>query len=158
MNPFLISTKCPMLFGCGTSMTVASKIQELGCKKVMIVCDDWLSKQENFKAFMNTFSEVETYVWNHVIPDPTDISVEEGAVIARQENIDGIIGIGGGSSLDSAKAINTLLHSDFPINQYFAELGPDAKVPNPGVPMILIPTTSGTGQTAPRRLSLPIPG
>ena len=145
MNPFLISTKCPMLFGCGTSMTVASKIQELGCKKVMIVCDDWLSKQENFKAFMNTFSEVETYVWNHVIPDPTDISVEEGAVIARQENIDGIIGIGGGSSLDSAKAINTLLHSDFPINQYFAELGPDAKVPNPGVPMILIPTTSGTG-------------
>ena len=132
MNPFLISTKCPMLFGCGTSMTVASKIQELGCKKVMIVCDDWLSKQENFKAFMNTFSEVETYVWNHVIPDPTDISVEEGAVIARQENIDGIIGIGGGSSLDSAKAINTLLHSDFPINQYFAELGPDAKVPNPG--------------------------
>ena len=47
MNPFLISTKCPMLFGCGTSMTVASKIQELGCKKVMIVCDDWLSKQEN---------------------------------------------------------------------------------------------------------------
>ena len=145
MNPFLISTKCPMLFGCGTSMTVASKIQELGCKKVMIVCDDWLSKQENFKAFMNTFSEVETYVWNHVIPDPTDISVEEGAVIARQENIDGIVGIGGGSSLDSAKAINTLLHSDFPINQYFAELGPDAKVPNPGVPMILIPTTSGTG-------------
>lgn len=94
---------------------------------------------------MNTFSEVETYVWNHVIPDPTDISVEEGAVIAKQENIDGIIGIGGGSSLDSAKAINTLLHSDFPINQYFAELGPDAKVPNPGVPMILIPTTSGTG-------------
>lgn len=145
MNPFLISKKCPMLFGCGTSMTVASKIQKLGCKKVMIVCDDWLSKQENFKAFMNTFSEVETYVWNHVIPDPTDISVEEGAVIARQENIDGIIGIGGGSSLDSAKAINTLLHSDFPINQYFAELGPDAKVPNPGVPMILIPTTSGTG-------------
>ena len=48
MNPFLISTKCPMLFGCGTSMTVASKIQELGCKKVMIVCDDWLSQQENF--------------------------------------------------------------------------------------------------------------
>ena len=68
-------------------MTVASKIQELGCKKVMIVCDDWLSQQENFKAFMNTFSEVETYVWNHVIPDPTDISVEEGAVIARQETL-----------------------------------------------------------------------
>lgn len=93
---------------------------------------------------MNTFSEVETYVWNHVIPDPRISSVEEGAVIARQENIDGSSALAA-AVLWFAKAINTLLHSDFPINQYFAELGPDAKVPNPGVPMILIPTTSGHG-------------
>ena len=77
-----------------------------------------------------------------MIPDPTDVSVEEGARVAINENIDGIIGIGGGSAMDSAKAINTLIHSSFPIDQYFAELGPDAKVPNPGVPMILIPSSA----------------
>ena len=145
MNSFLISRKCPMLFGRGTSNTAAAKMKEMGCRKVLIVCDEWLSEQPNFKDFISTFSDLELCVWNHVIPDPTDVSVEEGARVAINENIDGIIGIGGGSAMDSAKAINTLIHSSFPIDQYFAELGPDAKVPNPGVPMILIPTTSGTG-------------
>ena len=95
----------------------------------MIVCDDWLSKQENFKAFMNTFLRWRPTSGTMSSRIPRISVWRKAQSLPNRKTLTASSAFGGGSSLDSAKAINTLLHSDFPINQYFAELGPDAKVP-----------------------------
>ena len=75
-----------------------------------------------------------------VLPDPPDHAVEKAAELAREKQIDLIVACGGGSSLDTAKAINILMTNSAPINDYE---GID-KVTNPGVPLIAVPTTAGT--------------
>ena len=70
--------------------------------------------------------------------------IEEGAVLAKAEGVDAIVGIGGGSALDAAKGINVLLGNPSPIIQYF-----DKSIPlKPGKVLVLIPTTAGTGSEA----------
>jgi alcohol dehydrogenase len=84
---------------------------------------------------------VETAIFNKVQPDPPDTIVEEGARLAREEGVDGIVALGGGSAMDTAKAINVLINNPEPITQYFGV----QKNLKPGLPLIFIPTTSGTG-------------
>jgi alcohol dehydrogenase len=67
--------------------------------------------------------------------------VERAAEIARNEAIDGIVAIGGGSAIDTAKGINVLINNPPPIMKYFGM----QKRLKLGVPMVFIPTTSGTG-------------
>jgi alcohol dehydrogenase class IV len=78
--------------------------------------------------------------YGNVLPDPPDVMVNECGELARREKVDGIVGVGGGSTLDTAKAVNLLLTNPGSIQGYF---GPG--IPHlPGKPLILIPTTSGT--------------
>lgn len=84
---------------------------------------------------------IEVTCFDGVLPDPPDEMVEEAAEMARNANCDCIIGLGGGSSMDTAKGVNVLMNNPPPIRQYFG-VRYDLK---PGVPLIFIPTTSGTG-------------
>lgn len=133
----------PALMGSGASLRVGMKTRELGCRKVLVVHDQGLKDVgiadtiiENIQA-----AGIETVVFGKVLADPPDILVEEVAELARNEKIDGIVAVGGGSAIDTAKGINTLINNPPPILQYFG-YRTDLK---PGVPMIFIPTTSGTG-------------
>jgi alcohol dehydrogenase len=67
--------------------------------------------------------------------------VEEAAAIARDAGCDVIVGIGGGSSMDTAKGVNVLMNNEPPIMRYFGV----PKSLKPGVPLIFLPTTAGTG-------------
>jgi alcohol dehydrogenase class IV len=69
-------------------------------------------------------------------------TVNRAGKLAQNEKVDIVIGIGGGSSLDTAKAAVVLVDNPLPINNYFISKG---VVPKSAVPLILIPTTSGTG-------------
>jgi len=80
-------------------------------------------------------------VFDQVPSDPPDHVIEEAASLARKEGADGVVGVGGGSVMDTAKTVNILLTNPPPISKYF---GPNA-VPNPVKPLVLLPTTSGTG-------------
>jgi len=82
-------------------------------------------------------------VWDGVRPDPTDVIVNEGVKHYRRAGCDGVIGYGGGSSMDAAKSIALLaLTGEESIHPY---MPPELK-PVPGmVPYIAVPTTSGTG-------------
>ena len=73
--------------------------------------------------------------------DPPEAIIDAASELARQEKVEAIIGIGGGSSMDAAKAVNVLLGNPGSISRYF-----DQSIPqNPGKPLFLIPTTAGTG-------------
>ena len=79
-------------------------------------------------------------IYDEVIPNPTNQVVETGYELARKNKVDSIVAVGGGSSIDTAKAINVLLANGGNIMDYEG-IG---NVPKAGYPLIAIPTTSGT--------------
>ena len=80
-------------------------------------------------------------LFNQIEPEPSPASAEAGARLARRKTCSLVIGIGGGSSLDTAKAIAMLTLNQGKVSDY---VGLDL-VPHPGLPTILVPTTAGTG-------------
>lgn len=133
----------PATMGYGSSKRIGMDLAKAGHKKVFLVYDkgmwDFGIAQPVIANLQATGIEVITF--DGVVADPPDEMVEEAAEIARKEEVDAIIGLGGGSSMDTAKGINVLMNNEPPIRQYFGVRN-DLK---PGVPLYFIPTTSGTG-------------
>lgn len=109
-----------------------------------IVCDDALSDVGRRAAALLASVGIKSVLFTEIRPEPTDKSIFKGVEAAKKHpGINGIVGIGGGSSLDTAKCINVLLNNPGPLKQYASV---DADLPTkPGFPLILIPTTAGTG-------------
>lgn len=77
--------------------------------------------------------------------EPSVNTVREGVQFARESECDFIIGLGGGSVIDAAKAISVMLTNEGDILDYIEVVGTGKKIKNPSLPCIAIPTTSGTG-------------
>ena len=85
-------------------------------------------------------------VYDGVEIEPTDRSMEEAAEYARQRELDGLIAVGGGSALDTCKAVNLLTTYPAPLLDYINQpVGSGRPVPGPLKPLIAVPTTAGTG-------------
>ena len=139
----------PILFGCGTSALLGEKLKELGLKKVLAIYDKGVFDAGLVTKMLDTVkaSGIDIITFDKVEPDPPDYLVNEAAELGLKENVCGIVGIGGGSSVDTAKGVRLLLTYPAPINQYFAYTGfkPDESKLKP---CVVIPTTSGTGSEA----------
>lgn len=134
----------PVLFGPGSSMRTGLKVRQLGVQKVLCVYDQGVKNAgiadrviDNLKA-----AGLQVILFDGVQADPPDTVINEAADIANAEKVDGIVGVGGGSSMDTAKAINVLLTNPPPINLYYVGSGNEHQ---PGKVLVLLPTTAGTG-------------
>ena len=141
---FNINLLPPVLFGTDTSLKAGERLKELGCTKVLVVYDQGVKKAgipDKIIASVKA-AGIGVAVYEGVQADPPFPTLEECAAIGRKENVDGVLAIGGGSTMDTAKAANVLLTNPSPIKQYTVRGGPSMK---PGKVLVLIPTTSGTG-------------
>jgi alcohol dehydrogenase class IV len=130
-------------FGAGISGRVPERVEECGGGRVLLVADPGVlaagvvdkvtDALENASMPYVLFSDIE--------PEPEARSIVDGVELARSEGCDAVVGIGGGSALDSAKSIAVMLENEGHIRDYAGQ----NLVPNPGVPMIGLPTTAGTG-------------
>lgn len=129
-------------FGEGVSAKLGEMAVGMGARKAFVVYDKGVKAAGIVDGLIGSLKAagIETVEYDGVLANPPDTQVEEAASIARSANVDIIVAIGGGSSIDSAKAINILLTNPSPINQYD---GINA-VKAPGKPLIAIPTTAGT--------------
>lgn len=84
---------------------------------------------------------VESVVFDKVKPNPLTVTAEEGAELAKQEKCDCVLGLGGGSIMDCAKGIAFIVKNDGDINDYIF----GRKAGTESLPLILVPTTCGTG-------------
>jgi len=138
------SQPCPVIFGRGAIAALGEKIAELGCKKVLCVYESGVEKAGIAARAIKSIRDkgIDVVSFTGVVPDPTTDVVDEGGAVARKENADCIVGIGGGSSMDTAKAISILLTKPGQAKDYIlaAPIFIDTKTP-----VILVPTTSGTG-------------
>lgn len=133
----------PVLHGVNAAMRTGIKARELGMKKALVVYDMGVYNAGIVEPVIESLkaSKIEVVKFDKVVPDPPDHMCNEGGELAQSEKIDGIIAIGGGSTMDTAKAINMLTCNPTPINQWFFPSEPQGE----SVPMIAIPTTAGTG-------------
>jgi alcohol dehydrogenase class IV len=132
-----------IIFGNGSLLTLAVHIKELHAQNPLVVIDKNLAKTGLLERVASVLvSEgIKFTVYDKVDPEPGIELADEGAKIALKNKCDMVIGIGGGSAMDVAKAIAVLATNKGSAVDY---LGLN-KVPKHGLPKIMIPTTAGTG-------------
>jgi alcohol dehydrogenase class IV len=139
----LFRTTRKILFGLGAVEKTGPEAQLLKAKKVLIITDTGVIQAGLLQGIEKSLQTagLPFVIFDGVEPDPRIEVVEKSVEKAKKEGIDLIIGFGGGSSLDIAKVTSIMITNPGKIDSFF---GIDL-VPNPGVPVILIPTTAGTG-------------
>lgn len=135
-------------FGPGVTREVGEDMAALGVKRVMVVTDPNLAKSETVATVLSSLSAaaIDAVLYDQVHIEPTDSSFKHAIDFATDGNFDGYVGVGGGSSMDTAKVAN--LYATYP-DEFFAYVNPPIgqgkPVPGKLKPLIAIPTTAGTG-------------
>lgn len=139
---FSFFVKTNLTFGCGASAVLPEIIEKYGLKKIMLVYDGGVKAAGIADQVIEQIrkSGVSYQIFDGVIPNPTNEIVEAAAKEAKRFGAEGFIAVGGGSSIDLAKAVNILMTNPGPIEQY----GGINKIKNNCLPLIAIPTTAGT--------------
>jgi len=132
-----------IIVGGGASAEAGIQAKRLKATKVLLVTDAFMVDCGLAGKVSDAITKegVEVELFSGVNPDPTDTNVREGLAAFKKANCQAVVGLGGGSPMDCAKMISVLTANEEPLSQY-AGLH---KVPNKGVPVIVIPTTAGTG-------------
>ncbi|HEV2655833.1 MAG TPA: hydroxyacid-oxoacid transhydrogenase [Ktedonobacteraceae bacterium] len=138
----------PIKFGPGATDEVAYDLKRLGVKHALIVTDPGVMKiglPDRVRSLLKD-ADVGSEIYDDVHVEPSDVSFEAIGSYVQGRNYDGIVAIGGGSSIDSAKAANLLSTYPAPIMDYINKpVGKGLPVPGPLKPLVAIPTTAGTG-------------
>ena len=135
-------------FGEGATREVGFEVARLGAKRVAVVTDPRMAKLEPVDVVMESLRAegVEAVVFDEAQVEPTDESFKAAIEFAAEGAFDAFVSVGGGSSIDTAKAAN--LYSTYPadfLTYVNAPIGEGAPVPGQLKPHIAVPTTSGTG-------------
>jgi alcohol dehydrogenase class IV len=138
----------PIKFGLGAMDEIAYDVRRFGLGKVLIVTDRNVAELGLPARVAALLGEegIKSEIYDGAEVEPTDRSMEEATEHARQKDFDGLIAVGGGSSMDTCKAVNLLTCYPAPIRDYINKpVGKGIPVPGPLKPMIAVPTTAGTG-------------
>ncbi|MDF2962825.1 MAG: acetaldehyde dehydrogenase [Paenibacillus sp.] len=130
-------------FGNGSINQLAEHVQRLGGRKALIVGDPGVVRAgivDRLNGILQKAS-VPCELFSDIQSDPDIESVEKGTALGKEAGCDIVVGVGGGSSLDTAKAIGLMLGNAGNIRDYVGI----NKVPSKGAPVIAVPTTAGTG-------------
>lgn len=135
-----------MLFGAGEVARLGEVARELGGTRCLLVSDQGMVDAGYVRDATRALKarRMEVFAFHDFSHDPTSAMVEKGRAYAAPFNIDLIVGLGGGSSMDCAKAINFVLTNGGTMRDYWGY----GKALKPLVPMVGVPTTAGTGSEA----------
>ena len=147
-NTHIFYSPNKVIIGMNTADLVAEEAKQLGGDKVMVVTDPGVIQAELTGSIEDAMQAagIDYVIYDNVEPDPPARVIDEGAEVFRQQGCNLVLGIGGGSSLDASKGISILAGNSGSILEY---VGID-QVPQKGAPMILMPTTAGTGSEVSR--------
>jgi alcohol dehydrogenase class IV len=148
---FSITTLPRLHFGTGISSRLPEILLEYGNQILLISGpEDW----DQFPTFQKLFSSIKSVGIQcqkiFVQGEPSPRLVDEAVREFRNQKVDAVVGIGGGSVLDTAKAIAGLLIPGNSISDHLEGVGPELPFRGPTTPFIAVPTTAGTGSEATR--------
>jgi alcohol dehydrogenase class IV len=127
----------------GCSDDLGSVATRLGMRRPLIVTDPFMAEHGPAGRFAEALGAP---LFPGVQADPTTANVADGLAALREHDADGVIAVGGGSSLDTGKAVAVMARNDGAIGDY-AGYG---RIPRAGLPLIGVPTTAGTGSEVTR--------
>ena len=135
-------------YGPGVTGELGFEMARLGARRVMVVTDPMLSTSGPVSVALESLRAegIDAVLFDRVSVEPTDLSFKEAIGFATEGSFDGYVAVGGGSSMDTAKAAN--LYATYPaefLAYVNAPVGEGRPVSGPLRPLIAIPTTSGTG-------------
>ena len=136
-----------IIFGVGSLKQLGAEARELGQKAILVTGRGSVRRTGMLDGVIQDLRNngVDTLIFDKVVPNPRTSTIDEGARLVRQEGVDLIIGLGGGSAMDTAKGIRLASTGTKPLWDY---IGTDIKVSGTLLPLILVPTTAATGSEA----------
>src|SRR6266480_7150273 len=136
-------------FGVGVTREIGMDLAEMKAKRVMVLTDPNLARLAPVATVVESLRDnrIGYSLFDRVHVEPTDVSFREAIEFATQGDFDSFVAVGGGSTIDTAKAAN--LYSTYPPADFLDYVNPPIGkgLPVPGAlrPLIAIPTTAGTG-------------
>jgi hydroxyacid-oxoacid transhydrogenase len=135
-------------FGNGVTAEIGHDLADMGLRRVAVLTDPWLSRLRPVATVLQSLNDhgVPFQLFDRVRVEPNDRSIAEAIAFARAGEFDGFVAVGGGSTIDTAKAAN--LYSTYPadlLDYVNPPIGKGLPVPGPLKPLIAVPTTAGTG-------------
>ncbi len=136
-----------VLFGNGVLHATGERLAKVPMKKALFICDPIMRTLGYADTVRKTCEKcgIETVLFSEVQSDPPIEEIEETGRIFRKEACDGIVALGGGSSMDAAKATCLRVSQPGVLEEYGSMVGGAGKIKAPIPPLVCIPTTSGTG-------------
>ncbi len=151
---FEFATATQIVFGAGTLRQTGALAQGFGTRALVVTGSD-ASRAEKLLAILRAAGvRAETF---SVSGEPEISTIEQGTAVARKANCELVIGFGGGSALDAAKAMAAMLANGGESLDYVEIIGRGRALTKPSAPFIAIPTTAGTGSEVTRNAVLASP-
>jgi len=143
MHAFQFQTTKSILCEVGSTAKIGELMATMGCKKIAFVTDKIILKLGLAQASLDGLKAagVDVHIIDEVVADPPEAMILAAVEEAKSQGVDGVVSVGGGSSLDTAKLIAVLVGSDQPIEEMYGV----GLVRDDRLPLVLAPTTAGTG-------------
>lgn len=143
MKSLSFQTTRSVLYEEGATAKIGQIMKDRGCKKVAFVTDAMILNLGLGDAAVSSLAKagVDVWVFSEVVADPPEEMILNAVDEAMAEGVDGVVSIGGGSSMDTAKLIAVLCNTTQPLSEMYG-IG---MVKGERLPLILAPTTAGTG-------------
>lgn len=133
-------------FDFGALRLLPAELQRLNVRSPLLVSDEGVRAAGLLAQVVKTLGATAgAAVYSKTPPNPTEEAAVAATAVYRQYGCDGIVAVGGGSSIDLAKAVALLATHPAPLQQYAAVEGGMSKITSQVAPLIAIPTTAGTG-------------
>ncbi|HQR61282.1 MAG TPA: iron-containing alcohol dehydrogenase [Methylophilaceae bacterium] len=157
--PFNISALPNIVFGDGTRRRLPELVQPFGNRVLLVTGAASFCNSLHWDELLSGLQK-RKIAYDHVSVsgEPSPQLADAIALQFRNADIEVVIGIGGGSVLDAAKAIAGLLHVPNSVMDFLEGVGPELPYPGPATPFIAVPTTAGTGSEATRNAVLSVQG
>jgi hypothetical protein len=134
----------------GALEKLGTECERIGIKHPLIVTDQGIKHAGILKLALHELKDQQVTIFDETPSNPTEAASQEAAKIYNQFQCDGLIALGGGSSIDCAKAVAILATHTGPLKTYATIEGGSQKITANTAPLIAIPTTSGTGSEVAR--------
>jgi alcohol dehydrogenase len=149
LPPFGIARLPRIVFGAGTVSSVAAEAAAYGSRALIVTGARSFRSSSHWRPLLDGLAERRITVFDVAVDgEPSPDVVDRIAADMRPRNVEVVIGVGGGSALDAAKAIAGMLPHAHSVVEHLEGLGIERPYAGPAVPFIAVPTTAGTGSEA----------
>lgn len=159
INTFSIARLPRIEFGTGALLKVTELLAQYDRRVLVVTGARSFTATGNWERLQREFSKHEIeWMLCTVAGEPSPALIDDAVRTYREHPIDVVLGVGGGSALDAAKAIAGLLRVEHSVMDYLEGVGPELPYQGPAVPLIAVPTTAGTGSEATKNAVLSVQG